>query len=184
MTKWSGSNRILMSVVVSSVLGMSITPLFADSVYPAHAQRGENRDGCGCPYEMIALPEGVKVPELSLSLLRDQMTGFNLHLDLQDFELESAGYAVIDHDGVVHGHAHLFINGKKVKRLSGACEHLPAHHFIPGENEIKVTLNRYDHRTWSVDGKLLVATLKINTELDDPIISSESISQVLEKDEM
>ncbi|WP_345196369.1 hypothetical protein [Kistimonas scapharcae] len=177
MAKWHSNNRVLMSVFLSSVLGASITPLLADGMHSSHAQHGGDRTCCHHE-EMVALPEGVKVPELSLLLFRDAVTGFNLHLNIRNFELESPEYAAVRHEELAQGHAHLFINGKKVKRLYGPYEHLPGNYFTTGENEIKVTLNSHDHASLTVNEKPLSATLKINTEQDDPVISHESTSPV------
>ena len=64
-------HRILMSVIVFCVLGMSVTPLSADRMCPVvDAQCEENRI-----LYPLRLPKGVKVPELSLSLFRDTVTG-------------------------------------------------------------------------------------------------------------
>lgn len=179
MAKWRSNNRVLMSVIFSGVLGMPITPMLADSMHSAHAHQGEDRACCHHD-EMVALPEGLKIPELSLLLFRDAVTGFNLHLNIRNFELESPEYEAVRHEELAQGHAHLFINGKKVKRLYGPYEHLPGSYFTAGENEIKVTLNNHDHTSLTVNEKPLSATLKINTEQDDPVISNESTSPVNE----
>ncbi len=173
-------HRILMSVIVFCVLGMSVTPLSADRMCPVvDAQCEENRI-----LYPPRLPKGVKVPELSLSLFRDTVTGFNLHINLRNFKMEPAYHAREQHEGLLHGYADLFVNGDRIHCLYGPYEHLLKHHLVSGENEIKVILSRHDGRYWSANGKFLVATLKINTWLDDPVISSTSTSPLVEQGEM
>lgn len=109
------------------------------------------------------IPEGVEEPKLDLELLKDAKSGYNLHIMYDGFELESPEF-LDSPKGKVEGHAHLFINGKKVRRIYGAYLHLDSSLFQIGVNSISVTLNSHEHDTWSIDGQPIVATYFINTQ--------------------
>ncbi|MCL1125683.1 hypothetical protein [Shewanella surugensis] len=117
-----------------------------------------------------AVPAGVVVPKLDLQLFVDHKSGYNLHIiyDYDGFELEPPEF-LDKPKGIIEGHAHLFINGKKIQRVYGAYLHLDAKLFKLGINSISVTLNSHQHDTWSVDGKPIVATYFINTQVT-PVI--------------
>ncbi|WP_299008494.1 hypothetical protein [uncultured Shewanella sp.] len=109
------------------------------------------------------IPEGAVEPKLDLQLLKDVKSGYNLHIIYDGFELEPPEFLDSPKDKV-EGHAHLFINGKKVQRIYGAYLHLDSSLFQVGVNSISVTLNSHDHDTWSIDGQPIVATYFINTQ--------------------
>lgn len=54
------------------------------------------------------------------------------------------------------GHAHLFIDGKKITRLYGEWYHVPA--LTPGVHKITVTLNANSHEDLTVQGKVVSDT--------------------------
>jgi len=51
------------------------------------------------------------------------------------------------------GHAHLYIDGKKVTRLYGEWYHIPS--LSPGTHKITVTLNANSHEDLMVKGKVV-----------------------------
>ncbi|WP_299496197.1 hypothetical protein [uncultured Shewanella sp.] len=114
------------------------------------------------------VPKNAVTPKLDLQLFVDSKSGYNLHILYEDFELESPEFLDLP-KRKVEGHAHLFINGKKVQRVYGAYLHLEPNLFEPGVNSISVTLNSHDHDTWSIDDKPIVATYFINNQVS-PLI--------------
>lgn len=117
----------------------------------------------------LAVPASAAVPALSLELEQDPMSGFNLRLlvqryqlrsppaDLEMAQLMSAGEP--DSAGYLEGHAHLYVNGQKVGRLYGTSVHIPASLLREGSNEITVTLNNHGHMYWTVAGQQVLATI-------------------------
>lgn len=81
-------------------------------------------------------------PSLSLTITPDTVSGYNLGLETTGFrfapENSGGGHAAGE------GHAHLYVNGKKIARIYGAHHHLG--HLGQGQYEIGVTLNANDHR--------------------------------------
>jgi len=124
----------------------------------------------------IAAPSNAPKPALSLSLTKDAMSGYNLHLQLARYQLMPPPEGVVSmselmsatrdqETGFIEGHAHLYINGIKIQRVYGLDVHLPATHFKQGVNTVSVTLNNHGHMYWTVDEKKVVSTLYIDDTL-------------------
>jgi hypothetical protein len=121
----------------------------------------------------IALPQRARKPRLSISITKDAMSGYNLTLTTENYQLgapplttDMAQLMVLStkiHDQVVSGHAHLYINGQKIQRIYGHQLHLPVKLFKHGINSISVTLNDHAHRYWTVEHKKILATIMFNT---------------------
>lgn len=137
---------------------------------------GEMMDHSHLP---IAVPAGAPGPGLSLVLSRDAMTGFNLKIITRNFSMmpPPAGVtdmqrlmgATVDGNGLIEGHAHLYVNGVKVQRLYGHDVHLPATLFKPGVNQITVSINNHGHLYWTFDQRQILATLFIDPDAEDPL---------------
>ena len=82
------------------------------------------------------------IPEIiNLEVARDTMSGWNLHLETKNFRFAPENVNSEHIPG--QGHAHLFINGKKVARIYSNWYHIPELNFII--NELEVTLNTNSH---------------------------------------
>ncbi len=129
---------------------------------PAHAQMDHS-------HMPLKVPKDAPVPALTLNLEADSMSGYNLHLDARQFKLEPPPGAMSmrqmmsatrdAHSGMLNGHAHLYVNGRKIQRLYGPDVHLPAKLFNPGVNQITVTLNNHGHMDLVHDGRQILASL-------------------------
>lgn len=113
-------------------------------------------------HSMVQIPDTSALPSISLVLSRDTKSGFNLQIDTENFELEPPELANCCNDKMLEGHAHIFINGVKVYRAYSRYIHLPADLFLPGVNQIMVSLNDHEHNTWSLGSKMVMSTLVIN----------------------
>lgn len=114
----------------------------------------------------VEIPVNRIVPQLELALYSDTMDGLNLQLLLRYFHMEPPEFdKAITH--VVRGHAHLYINGKKIQRLYGYFTHLPASLFKSGANLVMVSLNSHDHKAWSFNNKPIFASMVINVSDDN-----------------
>lgn len=110
--------------------------------------------------ELLSLPAGPEAPTLAVKVVPDPVSGWNLHIITTRFRFapEHAGKANAAHEG----HAHVYLNGRKVARQYGPWMHiaeLPA-----GDNEIAVTLNANDHRPLAIDGEPLRAVTTVSVE--------------------
>ena len=132
---------------------------------------------CGAPstpvapmeheHKMVQMPENVLLPTLDLKLTRDKKSGFNLEIVTSNFELEPPERGGFHPPHILEGHAHIFINGKKIYRAYGRFMHLPAELFSPGINQVMVSLNDHDHNTWSKGNRMVMTTLVIDTTKQD-----------------
>lgn len=122
----------------------------------------------------INVPTNAKIPALSLHLSKDAMSGYNLTLQLQRYELmpPPEGFSMADlmsattspSSGFIEGHAHLYINGVKIQRIYGENIHLPDSLFKSSVNTISVTLNNHGHMYWVAKDKKVVATLYVDQD--------------------
>ena len=91
---------------------------------------------------------GSIVPALDVRVEEDLEQGWNLHVMTTDFTFSPANVGRAHAPG--EGHAHVYVNGRKVARLYGPWMHIAK---LPkGVVEILVTLNANDHRLLSVGG--------------------------------
>ncbi len=118
----------------------------------------------------LELPKTARVPKLTISLSEDDMTGYNLHLQTADFQLESPINSGNHPVNIMEGHAHLYINGTKIQRIYAQDVHVSGKLIKEGMNQISVTLNSHGHNGWQKDGKAVVSTIFINTK-QTPLLS-------------
>ncbi|MGI9301550.1 MAG: hypothetical protein ACR2RB_02430 [Gammaproteobacteria bacterium] len=96
-------------------------------------------------------------PSVSLNVARDTVGGWNIHVKTRNFRFapENASREPVSGEG----HAHLYVDGKKVSRLYGAWFHLGE--LSPGRHEIRVTLNANDHASLVLHGEPVAASTEI-----------------------
>jgi hypothetical protein len=96
-------------------------------------------------------------PTVRLTVHKDAKAGWNLQVQVEDFRFapEHASTAHIPGEG----HAHLFIDGKKVTRLYGEWYHVPT--LAPGTHKISVTLNANSHEDFTINGTPISATQEV-----------------------
>lgn len=109
---------------------------------------------------MLSLPAGPSAPTLKMMVMPDPATGWNLHIMTTNFRFAPEN-ASRDHvDG--EGHAHVYVNGKKIARHYAPWMHISD--LASGTNVISVTLNTNDHRELGVDGQVLKVEQTITVE--------------------
>lgn len=105
----------------------------------------------------LALPNDENAPTLEIAVIKDLMSGWNLHVMADNFRFAP------EHASQPHiageGHAHVYVNGDKIARLYGPWMHLT--NLPKGATKIEVVLNSNDHRALSVDGTPVSATRSI-----------------------
>lgn len=97
-------------------------------------------------------------PSLSLSVAPDPESGWNLTVETENFTFRPpVPGAEISANA---GHAHLYVNGEKRARLYGPLFHLTD--LVPGENEVRVSLNTDDHQNLVYEGEMVEASLVVD----------------------
>tara|TARA_R110002049_G_scaffold44333_5_gene130114 strand:- start:172801 stop:173298 length:498 start_codon:yes stop_codon:yes gene_type:complete len=99
-------------------------------------------------------------PQISMTIARDPMAGYNLHVMVQDFAFSPQNASGENTPG--EGHAHVYINGEKLGRLYAPWLHIAE---LPkGEVTVEVTLNSNDHRPLAVAGVPITAREVLRVE--------------------
>lgn len=128
-------------------------------------------------YVPLEIPANKPVPKLELRLYRDKVSGLNLHLDLRNFQIGPPELR-LDNDRI-GGHAHLYVNGKKIQRIYGHYVHLPKELFRPGVNLVMVSLNTGDHRVWQYRARQLLASSFVTLNGEQLVLHRFSSSPIL-----
>jgi len=101
-----------------------------------------------------------KVPAIVMSVEKDAVSGWNIQLKPDRFNFAPERVNQENREG--EGHAHLFVDDKKVARVYGSWFHLPA--LPPGQHTIKVQLNANDHSTLAIVDNPIEASVVIEQE--------------------
>lgn len=112
--------------------------------------------------QMLEIPAGAPVPELTVRVDSDPVRGWNLYVSATNFEF--APEKINSESNPSEGHAHLYINGESAQRIYGNWTHLAE--LPPGENELKVTLNANGHEALAAEGIPIEETVTV--DVDNP----------------
>lgn len=111
-------------------------------------------DGESHTHGDMLMVDSVGAPSLKIDVTEDPKSGFNVELKTTNFTFapkRASGEHVAN-----EGHAHLYVNGKKIGRLYGDWVHVD--NLESGTHEIRVTLNTNDHRDYAVGDKVIADT--------------------------
>lgn len=111
-------------------------------------------------HTQIEVPPGQPVPAVKLIVHPDTMKGWNLEIQTTNFVF--APERVNTKGLISEGHAHLYVDGKKITRLYGNWYYLDR--LSPGEHTLRVTLNTNAHQDLMYDGKPIEATAVIQVK--------------------
>jgi|GEM_PF-1140640 len=163
-------NAVLYSQKVAGLSQMPNDQLSNPAAAAGGAQYMAPKDHSHIP---VAVPQSAPVPKLSVSLTKDVMSGYNLSLKTENYDMTAPPIGVAmeellepslnDKTGFVQGHAHLYINSEKIQRVYGNNVHIPASYFKDGMNQLNITINSHAHMFWTSDDKQIISSLFINT---------------------
>lgn len=141
---------------------VSLSPAIADPM-PHGADHAPSSPSAkpAHPHKTVAVPAGTPVPTLALIAHPDPMGGWNLEIKASQFDF-APELVNTKSTGVNQGHAHLYINGKKISRLYGTWYHLPA--LPPGTHTIRVGLTTNDHADITHNGNPIQASQTITVK--------------------
>jgi len=112
-------------------------------------------------HPQFIIPEGAIAPTIMLHPFKDSMGGWNIQLMTKNFIFSPQNAGKDDVMG--EGHAHLFVNGKKVARVYGDWVHL---NVGKGTSKVKVNLTTNSHKDYFYNGKPVEAEIELNEERD------------------
>ncbi|CAM3851576.1 hypothetical protein [Mesobacillus thioparans] len=113
----------------------------------SHYQASDHLESHG--HELINVPAGEKTPGINGKVMKDPSGSWLLAIDTENFDFapEKVGSTKITFN---EGHAHIYLNGKKVNRLYGKYYNLGE--LDKGTYKLKVTLNANNHDSLAIDG--------------------------------
>lgn len=142
---------------------LSFIIIFLGFFYFYTSQNPHNQTGAAghMAHGYVEIPKGNEIPAVNLSVSSDGPDTWFLKLNLFHFAFapEKAGEKKPSYN---EGHAHLYINGKKISRLYGEYYHIG--NLKEGRNEITITLNSNNHGALMTDGKPVQATKVIEVK--------------------
>lgn len=109
-------------------------------------------------HKTMEIPSGQPIPSVDLIVHKDPMKGYNLQTKVSNFRFAPENISRAAKPG--EGHAHLYINGKKITRLYGSWYYLE--NLQPGKNAIAVSLNANSHETLAHNGKMIQDTENVD----------------------
>jgi uncharacterized Zn-binding protein involved in type VI secretion len=143
---------MMRSILSTLVLASS---LFAAPIALADGMKHHDmKHGAKSGHGTIEISQDQPMPNVKLMVMPDAMSGWNMQVQLENFTF--APERVNADSKTTEGHAHLFLNGRKVARLYGTWYHIPS---LPaGKNQLRVSLNTNKHEDLTYQGKAIEAT--------------------------
>lgn len=108
--------------------------------------------------QQVTIPDGHPVPSVKAWVTQDPSGSWLLKIETTNFTItpEKAGQNGVSYD---EGHAHIYVNGKKINRLYGHYYHLGS--LEKGVNQIKVSLTSNNHGTFFHNGEEIADTTTV-----------------------
>lgn len=105
-------------------------------------------------HEMYELPAQTPVPTVAIRLLADK-GGQSIYVETTNFRFapEHVGHSYVSGEG----HAHLYVDGKKVARIYGSAYYLDTSNLAKGNHEVSVRLATNDHKILTQHGQVIEA---------------------------
>jgi len=99
-----------------------------------------------------------KIPKVDVEATADAKDGWNIKVITENFVFTPEN---VNGDSVQgEGHAHLYLDGKKIARLYGPWYHLTG--VAAGHHLIRVTLNANNHSELAIDDESIAAEIEIH----------------------
>ena len=122
----------------------------------AHADHLEEHEG----FE-ISNTRGAEIPDIDGWIKQDPTGSWMLKIITKNFAFKPEKLGK-DEQRINEGHAHLYINGVKEKRIYG--QYYDIGKLKPGIYEVKVTLNTHNHKTLMLNSKEIAFQYKLKVK--------------------
>ena len=99
-------------------------------------------------------------PTLNLEVIKDSAAGWNLHLVTENFTFTPQKIDQDTNGG--EGHAHVYVDGKKISRIYGPWFHLTG--LTSGAHTIRISLNANNHSEFVFNGQAIEAIAEVVEE--------------------
>lgn len=138
------STTILCATAISNNLGIAKT----QKIITDARHGGEHQH-----HKTMEIPAGQPIPSVDLTVHKDSLKGYNLQAKVSNFRFAPENINQAAKPG--EGHAHIYVNGKKITRLYSSWYYLE---LPPGKNAIAVSLNANSHESLAHNGKMIQDT--------------------------
>ncbi|NGO78467.1 hypothetical protein G6045_22825 [Streptomyces sp. YC504] len=117
----------------------------------------DREDESGHRYRQV---DAADAPSVELAVRPDSVDGWNVRLSVHAFRFtpDSVGGGALPG----RGHAHLYLDDRKIARVYGEWYHLPASAVPKGAHTLTARLYADDHTVWAVDGKPVESTAELS----------------------
>ncbi len=105
------------------------------------------------------VPSALPVPSVKIEATKDEVGGWNIHLITENFTFSPDKAGQSDLAGT--GHAHLYVDGKKVARVYGPWVHL---NLSKGTHQVKVSLNTNKHKDYYSNGAAIADQVQLDED--------------------
>ena len=149
ITKTNLAMAFLAAILIAFPLGYIYGQSERDMVSDMDPMDSSSMDHSSMKHEDFTLTATDTVPEISkLTVAADKKSGWNVSFETNNFKFAPENASSNHVDG--EGHAHLYVDGKKINRLYSNNYFLED--LEPGEHKIRVSLNTNDHREFHLSG--------------------------------
>lgn len=147
--------QLLGGVIVVGVMAAVAGTAGAGQAHDGHGHAPSAGRSMG--HAILELPKDLAAPTVAIRVEPDPKMGWNVRIETTNFRWapEHASRAHVPGEG----HAHLYVDGKKVARIYCPWFHLER--LLPGSRTVRVTLNANSHEDLAVAGKVLSATTTV-----------------------
>ncbi len=148
------------AVVFLAVGGMLGATYFGTPA-PAHDAHGDTHEETHEVHDEHMHTETLEVdfaPSVEIEVHEDPESGYNIHIMTENFDFSPERASTEHVDG--EGHAHIYVDGKKISRVYGNWFHIGN----PGEgvHEVRVTLNANSHEDFTIGGEKVSDTVLLD----------------------
>lgn len=118
-------------------------------------------------------------PTVALTVTEDPKSGWNVQVETADYTFAPEKASTMETTSG-EGHAHLYVDGRKIARMYGEWLHVDED-LAPGDHEFRVELSANDHSPYLADGAPIeaVQTVTVAGVLEDAP-SADDADQVIE----
>jgi zinc transporter ZupT len=162
---WGGMGWLLSGILLYGLLGWGsglLAPADAHSHthHTASPSSGSASHSESHHHAPLEVPEGLPAPAVEMKVEPDAKGGWNIHVSTSHFRF--APERVNGDPRPREGHAHLYVDDRKVARLYGPWFHLDS---LPsGTHTLRVELNSNDHRPLTHRGKKIEDSVTLSVQ--------------------
>lgn len=162
---WGGMGWLLSGILLYGLLGWGselLAPADAHSHthHAASPSSGSAHPSDSHHHAPVEVPEGLPVPAVEMKVEPDAKGGWNIHVSTTHFRFAPERVNGDPRPG--EGHAHLYVDDRKVARLYAPWFHLDS--LPPGTHTLRVELNSNDHRPLTHRGKIIEDTVTLSVQ--------------------